>query len=314
MAIKLLIFYALLGVVKSGLLFCQNFSKTSIKIMKTTLLLLGTWVSASLLTTQAQINTPAPSPSATVSQAVGLGKATIEYSRPSLKGRKMFGTPLAPYGQVWRTGANKIPNLILTQDVEMEGNKVAAGTYGIFTIPAESEWTIIVSKNPNQWGAYDYKQADDLLRFKVKSEALPRTEEYFTMEFSDFTPTSAKIVIRWENTQVKFGISQNPDALIMADIKAKTTATDVSSDTYFGAADYYYQTNRDLNQALEWANKVVEKEKEYWTYYLRGKIAAKLGKCDVAVADAQTGLELAKKANDGAYIVNHTNVLKACGK
>ena len=80
------------------------------------------------------------------------------------------------------------------------------------------------------------------------------------------------------------------------------------------AANYYYDTNRDLNKAYEWANKVVEKEKEYWTYYLRGKIAAKIGKCDVAIADAQKGLELAKKANDGAYILNHTNVLKACGK
>lgn len=282
--------------------------------MKTIQWMLGMMLTATTLTVSAQINTPAPSPAATVTQGIGLGKATIEYSRPSLKGRKIFGTPLAPYTQVWRTGANKIPNLTLTQEVEIEGNKVAAGTYGIFTIPTENEWTIILSKNPNQWGAYDYKQADDLLRFKVKADKLTKTEEHFTMEFSDFTPTSAKVVIRWENTQVKFGISQDPDALIMADIKTKTSANEVSSDTYFGAADYYYQTNRDLNQAFEWANKVVEKEKEYWTYYLRGKIAAKIGKCDVAVADAQKGLELAKKANDGAYILNHTNVLKACGK
>lgn len=263
---------------------------------------------------EAQINTPAPSPSATVSQGVGLAKVTISYSRPALKGRKMFGTPLVAYGSVWRTGANKIPNLTFSQEVSIEGQKVAAGTYGLFTIPTEGEWTIILSKNPEQWGAYDYKQSEDLLRVKVKAEKLAKTEEYFTMEFADFTPTSAKIAIRWENTEVKFAVVQDPDAQIMAEIKEKTTASTVSTDTYSAAANYYYDTNRDLKQAYEWANKVVEKDQKYWTYFLRGKIAAKLGKCDVAIPDAQKGLEMAKQANDGAYIVNHTKVLKDCGK
>jgi len=282
--------------------------------MKTRKLVLSVALSLCVFASFAQINTPAPSPSATTTQSVGLSKVTIEYSRPSLKGRKMFGTALAPFGQVWRTGANKIPNLIISQEMMIEGNKVAAGTYGIFTIPNENEWTIILTKNANQWGAYDYKETEDLVRFKVKSEKLAKSEEHFTMEITDFTATSAKIAIRWENTLVKFGLSHDPDAQIMAEIKTKTTASEVKTDTYFAAADYYYQTNRDLKQAYEWATKVVEKEQEYWTYYLRGKIAAKIGKCDVAIADATKGMELAKKANDGAYIMNHTNVLKACGK
>jgi Protein of unknown function (DUF2911) len=263
---------------------------------------------------QAQIQTPAPSPSATEIQQIGLATVTIEYSRPSLKGRKMIGSTLIPFGKVWRTGANKITNLKLSTDVIIEGQKVAAGTYGILTIPNATDWTVILSKNPNQWGAYDYKEADDLLRFKVKSEKLAIKEEHFTMAFTDFTKTSAKVAIRWENTQVKFNIAHDPDAQIMAEIQTKTNASEVSNDTYFGAAEYYFDTNRDLNQALTWANKVVEKEKEYWTYYLRAKIAAKLGKCDIATDDATKGLELAKKANDGAYVINHTNVLKSCGK
>jgi hypothetical protein len=271
------------------------------------LLLLG-------ITVKAQIKTPAPSPSATAIQEIGLATVTIEYSRPSLKGRKMIGSPLVPFGQVWRTGANKIPNVKISTDVTIEGQKVAAGTYGIFTIPNATEWTVILSKNPNQWGAYDYKEADDLLRFKVKAEKLVAKEEHFTMAFTDFTKTSAKVAIRWENTQIKFNIAHDPDAQIMAEIQSKTSAAEVSSDTYFGAAEYYFDTNRDLNQALTWANKVVEKDKEYWTYYLRAKIAAKLGKCDIAVEDATKGLELAKKANDAAYVANHTKVLKTCGK
>lgn len=282
--------------------------------MKLNPYLIAAFVCGGLITATAQINTPAPSPSATLSQGVGLAKVTIEYSRPALKGRKVLGTPLAPFGKVWRTGANKVPNLIFSQEMTVEGQKVPAGTYGLFTIPNENEWTIILSKNPEQWGAYAYKESEDFLRFKVKAEKLTKPEEYFTIDITDFTPTSAKIAIRWENLQVKFNVSQDPDAQIMAEIREKTTGSDIKSDTYFAAADYYYQNNRDLNKAYEWANKVVEKEQEYWTYYLRGKIAAKIGKCDVAVADATKGLELAKKANDGAYILNHTNVLKACGK
>ncbi len=262
----------------------------------------------------AQINTPAASPSAMVTQSVGLAKITVEYSRPALKGRSILGSPLAPYGQVWRTGANKVPNLTFSQEVMVEGQKIPAGTYGLFTIPTEAEWTIILSKNPNQWGAYSYKQTDDLVRFKVKAEKTAKTEEYFTIEFVDFSPNSAKLAIRWENAQVKFGITHDPDAQIMAEIQQKLAAPAVSEETYSAAANYYYDTNRDLNKAYEWANKVVEKEKEYWTYYLRGKIAAKIGKCDVAIADAQKGIELAKKANDGAYVLNHANVLKTCGK
>lgn len=282
--------------------------------MKTKIILLAAFAAVLSFSVQAQISTPAPSASATVSQSIGLAKVTIEYSRPSLKGRKMFGSALVPFGSVWRTGANKIPNLIFSQEVLIEGQKVPAGTYGLFTIPTENEWTIILSKNPNQWGAYSYKAEDDLLRVKVKSEKLAQSVEAFTMEFSDFTPSSSKIAIRWENTEAKFTVSHDSDAQIMAEIKEKTANANATGDTYFDAANYYYETNRDLKQAYEWANKVVEKDQKYWTYYLRGKIAAKLGKCDVAIPDAEKGLELAKKANDGAYVVNHTNVLKACGK
>ncbi len=265
-----------------------------------------------LTTSYAQIKTPAASPSASVTQAIGLAKATIEYSRPSLKGRKMIGADLVPFGKVWRTGANKIPNLILTQDVTIDGKTVAAGTYGIATIPAQKEWTIIITKNAEQWGVYEYKESEDLMRFKVKVEKSKSTEEHFTMGFNDFTPTSAHLYISWENTVVKFKISQNPEAQIMAEIREKTTASDVKGDTYFGAANYYFENGKDLNQAYDWANKVVEKEKAYWTLALRAKIAQKLGKCDVAKADAKEGVELAKKDNDASYVATLTKILETC--
>ena len=261
-----------------------------------------------------QINMPQPSPAAVVTQNVGLGKVTIEYSRPALRGRAMLGSPLAPFGQVWRTGANKIPNLILSQDMLINGTKVAAGTYGLVTIPDATEWTIILSKEPNQWGTYGYKADLDLLRFKVKPETLANKLEYFTIDVPTFSSNEATVAISWENTRVKFDVKQESDALIMAQIKEKTAATKVENSTYFDAANYYYETNRDLKQALEWADKVVAGEQKYWTYYLRAKIAAKMGNCAVAVPDAQKGLELAKEAKDGAYVINHTKVLKDCGK
>lgn len=263
------------------------------------------------LTATAQIQTPQPSPAATISQSVGLGKATVEYSRPALKGRKMFGVQV-PYGKVWRTGANKVANLILSEDMLVGGKKVAAGTYGLFTIPTTTDWTIILSKDAAMWGAYEYKEANDVVRFTVKAQKLAKAQEYFTIEFTDFSASEAMVAISWENVQVKFALKNDPDERIMAEIKEKMAGSDISTATYSAAANYYYDTNRDLNQAYEWANKVVEQDQKFWTYYLRAKIAAKIGKCDVAVADATKGLAMAKEGGDDSYVINHQKVLKDC--
>ncbi len=260
----------------------------------------------------AQIKTPAASPSASVTQEIGLAKATIEYSRPSLKNRKMIGGELVPFGKIWRTGANKIPNLIFDQDVMIDGKNVPAGTYGLATIPNEKEWTIVITKNAKQWGVYEYKESEDLMRFKVKSEKTKLKEEHFTMGFSDFISTSANIFITWENTTLKFKVSQNPEAAIMAEIKEKTSAAEVNTDTYYGAANYYFENGKDLKQAFEWANKMIEKEKAYWTLAVRAKIAQKLGNCAVAKADATEGIPLAQKDNDSSYVATLSKILNEC--
>ena len=260
----------------------------------------------------AQIDIPAPSPGATVKQTVGLANITIEYSRPALKGRRMIGSSLIPYGKIWRTGANKIPNITLDKDITIDGHALSAGTYGIFTIPNIHTWTVIISKNPNQFGTYEYKESEDLLRFTVKAQKVLAKEEYFTMGFTEFNESSTNVFIMWENSMIKFKLIHNPHDHILAQIKEKTSATDVSSDTYFSAAEYYFDKNIDLNQALAWAEKVVAADKQYWTYNLRGKIAAKLGKCELAVSDANEGLVLAKRDNDPAYIVHLQKILNSC--
>jgi hypothetical protein len=272
---------------------------------------LGVALSLFIGAAQAQIQTPQASPAATISQSVGLGKVTVEYSRPALKGRKMFGAQV-PYGKVWRTGANKITNLILSEEMMVQGQKVPAGAYGLFTIPTATDWTIILSKDANMWGAYEYNAKNDVVRFTVKSQKLAKAQENFTIEFTDFTPSEASVAISWENTLVKFPIRNDADAKIMAEIDKKMAASEISIATYSAAANYYYDTNRDLKKAYEWATKVVEKDQKFWTYYLRGKIAAKIGQCDVAVSDATKGLALAKEAGDDSYILNHQKVLNEC--
>lgn len=260
---------------------------------------------------QAQIRTPQASPMATVSQGIGLTKATVEYSRPALKGRKMFGDQV-PYGKVWRTGANMATKLTLDGEMSVNGKAVPAGSYALFTIPGQNEWTIILNKNTKAFGAFDYKEAEDVLRFTVKPEKLSTPAEYFTVEFTDFTPTTANLAMRWENVQVKFQLKQDPDAQIMAQIDAEVSKPDAKPGVFSAAANYYYDTNRDLTKARAWADKVVEADKKYWTYFLRGKIAAKQGDCKTARADAEAGLKMAQEAGDDAYIKNHKGILATC--
>lgn len=260
---------------------------------------------------QAQIQLPAASPAATVSQQIGLGTVTVEYARPSLKGRTMFGDRV-PYGKVWRAGANKITNLVLSEDMQIDGKTISAGRYGLYAIPTTTDFTFILNKDANAFGAYSYNETNDAARFTVKSEKASAKTEALTFEFTDFTPVSANLSLRWENLVAKLPISNNPDARIMAQIAEQTAKPDAKMGVFMAAADYYYETNRDLKQAMTWANKVVDADKKYWTYYLRAKIAAKAGDCKTARADAQQSLDLAKQANDYAYIKNNELILAGC--
>ncbi len=259
----------------------------------------------------AQIRIPSASSSATVAQGVGLARVTVEYARPSLKGRKMFGDQV-PYGQVWRTGANRTTKITVSDPVTMGGQAVRAGSFGLFTIPGVSEWTIILSKDSVGPGAFRYDPSHDLLRFTVKPVKAPKAET-FGIEFTETTPISANMTLRWEDVAVNIPIKNDSDAEIMAQITEQTAKADAPAGVYMTAAGYYLETNRDLKQALEWANKVVEKSKEYWTYNLRAKIEVKLGDCAAARADALASEELNQKGNkDMAYTKANERVLAQC--
>jgi len=251
------------------------------------------------VTTKAQINMPQPSPTATFAQKVGLTDVTFEYARPSKKGRDVFGG-LVPYGQIWRTGANASTKIEFSDDVMLEGNKVPAGKYALYTIPGEKEWTIIVHKNTSHWGVGNYDESEDLVRFKVNAGELIATYETFTIGIDNVTDESATIYIAWENTWVPIKMTVEIDEKVMADIKAKLQ---VNPNNYYQAASYYLAHDKDMNQAMEWINMAIEaRSNAYWMHHVKAKIAMKMGDKKTAKAAANKSIEYAKKAGNNGYV------------
>jgi len=254
----------------------------------------------------AQINAPAPSTTSTVMQKVGLADITLVYSRPSAKGRKIYGD-LVPFDKIWRTGANAPTKLTFSDTVTVEGTKLAPGDYALYTIPGASEWTVIIGKNTKAQ-AGDYKDDQQAARFKVKPQTLCAPVETFTIDFADVTSGSANVMLTWESTGVKFKISNDYDAKVMADIKQKTE----NGMTYYQAARYYYETDRDLKQALEWINKATEKGGMFFQVYLKAEIQEKMGDYKGAIETANKSLEQAKTAKNDDYVKMNEKLIAEC--
>ena len=256
--------------------------------------------------------TPAPSSTQTIEQTFGLGKITLTYSRPNVKGRKIFGYT-EPYNAVWRTGANSATTITFTDDVAIDGHKVAAGTYGLFSIPTENEWTIILSKNAKQWGAYTYKEADDYLRFKVKPIKMPENIETFTMQFTNVFPTSAVLNLLWERTALKINITTDIDAKVMARIDS---AMQTGNKPYYDAVIYYWNNNKDMNKALPWAMalQTIQGFPPYVPKLWIARVELKKGDKAAAIKAAEEGIEAAKKGNNAEYVRLNTEVLEAAKK
>lgn len=242
------------------------------------------------------IKMPAPSPSSTLKQAFGLSEITVDYSRPSAKGRAVFGD-VVPYDQLWRTGANMATKLTFGEDVRIDGKSVPAGTYSLFSIPGKTEWTIILNKNTKLGGTNGYSEAEDLMRFKVKPKTKADKTETFTIDFTNLQPTKGTLELTWENTSVGFDISTEIDEKVMKNIE---TVMAKDGRPYHQAASYYYDNKKDMKQALEWANKAVEYNPEaYWSAMLKAKIQLELKDYKGAIATAEQVKTLAK--NDYAY-------------
>ncbi|MCS6905664.1 MAG: DUF2911 domain-containing protein [Bacteroidia bacterium] len=242
---------------------------------------------------------PQPSPLGSVTQKVGLADISITYSRPSARGRIIFGD-LVPYNKLWRTGANASTKLKVSEDVTIEGHKIPAGEYSLLTIPGPNEWTIILNKDLKVTGEANYKQHEDLVRFTVKPQKTDRKIETFTIQFADLSSNnSCFIELMWENTLIRFKLETEVDSKVMAEIQNKLINP---TSMYYQAARYYYENNKDLKQALEWINKATEKEQQYWMMYLKAKIQAANGDYKGALQTAELAKKLAAEAKNEEYV------------
>jgi hypothetical protein len=243
-----------------------------------------------------QIEFPAPSPAATFKQRVGITDISVEYSRPSMRGRKIFGS-LVPYGEVWRTGANSATKITFSTDVKFGGADVAAGTYALFSIPGESEWTVILNNVTGQWGSYAYNAANDVTRVTVKPAAVPNAVETFSIGVSGLSAEgSATLYLMWENVRVPVKIETDLAGMLVPKIEA-VMASDAEKKPYFQAAMFYYENNLDLKKSLEWMNAALAASPgQMWMVYRKGLILAKMGDKAGALAAANESLDLIKNS------------------
>jgi len=247
-----------------------------------------------------QLKVPAASPTQTVKQAFGISEITIEYSRPGIKGRVVFGE-VVPFGKIWRTGANSTTKITFGDDVKIEGVDVKAGTYGFYTIPNADSWEIMLYKDLTLGGnVANYKTENEVIRVKVKPTTLANKVETFTMGLADITSTTANIELTWENTRVAISVVTEIDSKIM-----KTIESTIVQDTrpFYQAANYYYENNKDLKQALEWTEKaIVANPKAYWVVLLKAKIQLKLNDKKGAIATANQVIIMATADKDDSFI------------
>jgi hypothetical protein len=247
-----------------------------------------------------QLKVPAPSPLQSIKQAFALSEINLEYSRPSAKGRVVFGD-VVPFGKIWRTGANASTKISFGEDVKVEGNAVTSGTYALYTVPNKDSWEVMLYKDLSLGGnTAEYKKENEVLHFTVKPSVMNDKVETMTFDIADVTPTTANVQLKWEKTRISFSVQADIDTKIMKNIE-----TSVINDNrpYFQAASYYYDTNKDLIKAGEWIDKgIAANPKAYWMYMLKAKIQAKQNEKQAAVATAQQVLSLATEAKNDDYV------------
>lgn len=258
-----------------------------------------------------QIKTPAPSPTQTIKQDFGVSFMELTYSRPNIRGRKVFGD-LVPYGKLWRTGANAATRIRFADDVIIGGTQVKSGDYVLYTIPNQNEWEVIINKGINNWGIDGYKPEEDVAHVKVKPMKMDESMETFTMQFANMKPASAELHIMWEKTAIAVPITTDVDSKVMAQINNVMTK---DNRPYGQAAAYYLDNGKDLNQALIWYDKALEQNPNaYWLYHQKANALAKLGKKEEAKTTAQKSMDLAKTANNQDYVHLNEKLLAELAK
>ncbi|TDT45063.1 Protein of unknown function (DUF2911) [Maribacter spongiicola] len=265
------------------------------------------------LTVEAQINTPAPSPAAKLMQTVGLTEVSIDYSRPSMRGRKVFGN-LVPFDQLWRTGANGYTLVTFDSDVTIGGKEVKAGTYSIFTKPGASAWEVFLYTDvvgggtPSNW-----EENKVVAQLSAPVYPIEMPIETFTISIDDVTGNGANIGIMWENTYIAIPFTVPTDATVMSSIDKALNGP--SAEDYYAAAVYYSSEGKDINKAKEWMNKAMSMTEKpaFWQLRQQSLILAKAGDKKGAIEAAKKSLAGATAAGNNDYIKMNNDSLKEWG-
>ena len=261
-------------------------------------------------TTKLKITTPQPSPKATVEQRVGLTDISIEYSRPGVRGRTIFGD-LVPFGKTWRTGANSNTKVTFSSDVSIDGQTLNAGSYGLYTVPNENSWEVMFySESDNSGVPRDWDNTKVVAKTSVEVYSMPMNVETFTITFDDVSGTSATLGILWEKTYVGIKLEVPTDKLVSETIDAVMAASPEAGD-YYNAAIYYRQQDLDIKKANEWMEKAMSltEKPAFWQLRQQSLIYAKMGDTEKAIAVAEKSLELSKAAGNEAYVKMNTQSL-----
>ena len=248
---------------------------------------------------QEKFTFPAPSPHATLKARAGLTDIEIDYSRPSVRGREIFGG-LVPWGQVWRTGANESTKISFSTPVNFGGKEVPAGKYALYTIPNQSEWTVILSGDTTLWGSNNYKEDKDAIRVTVKPIALTQKVETFTFDVGDISTDAATIRILWDKTVVPVPLALNTTQNVLAGIqKAVADGKPMAPQFYSGAAMFYLGLNKDLPAALKFINQAIEMNaKNFRAMRIKAEIQTKIGDKAGAIASYEKANEVNKASTE----------------
>jgi hypothetical protein len=242
-----------------------------------------------------KLELPTSSPTATLKQRVGVTDIEIVYSRPGMKGRAIFGG-LEPWGEVWRVGANSATKVSFSTPVKIGGNEVPAGTYALFAKIGQDEWTVILSKAPEQWGAYSYDPKNDVVRVAAKPVKLAEPVETFTIDLNDIRPDSATLNLIWEKTRVPVKIEVDTVGQLVPKIEA-LMASNAPNKPYVDAAMFYLEQKLDLKKALAWMDAAIaENPSAFYFVYRKAKVQAAMGDKAGAIATAKASIEGANKA------------------
>ncbi len=261
-----------------------------------------------------KISTPQPSPLSKVEQRVGLTDVSIEYSRPNVRGRTIFGD-LVPYGTIWRTGANANTKITFSSDVSVNGQTLKAGSYGLYTIPNKDQWEVMFYADSNKSGVpRDWDDSKVVAKTTVEVYPMPMNIETFTITFDDVTSTSAVLGLLWETTYIGIEFEVPTELLVSETIDVVMAASPKASD-YYNAAIYYSQQDKDIKIANEWMEKAMSMTEKpaFWQLRQQSLIYAKMGDKDKAIKVAKESLKLSKEAGNDAYTKMNTESLKEWG-